>query len=108
MIPNMIPTPVVEQCKGCNVIENGFCRAYANPEYKWSGGLCNHRDVPEVKLTTVQKKMNALKASKRAKAGHLHLRKYSHKREFSKKPYVDNIDLGRSPGTKPSGKTRGK
>jgi hypothetical protein len=29
---------IVEQCEGCNKVENGYCRAYINPENKWKYG----------------------------------------------------------------------
>lgn len=28
--------PVVEQCKGCNKVENGYCQAYVAPAVKWA------------------------------------------------------------------------
>jgi len=34
--------PIVEQCEGCEKIENGYCKAYIAPAVKWAHG----RDCP--------------------------------------------------------------
>ena len=61
--------PVVEQCEGCAQIkeysEGRYCVTYANPAAKWALGRCNF--ATHVKDDTkVEKKINPLKASKRA------------------------------------------
>ena len=33
---------VVEQCEGCDKVENGYCKAYIAPAVKWAHG----RDCP--------------------------------------------------------------
>ena len=30
--------PIVEQCEGCEKIENGYCKSYIHPAAKWSHG----------------------------------------------------------------------
>ena len=30
--------PIVDQCKGCEKIENGYCKVYISPTAKWSNG----------------------------------------------------------------------
>jgi len=29
---------IVEECKGCNRIDNGYCSVYINPKAKWRAG----------------------------------------------------------------------
>ena len=64
--------PVVEQCEGCDRIEDGAtartCNSYSNPAHKWSRGTCNLASHVKVK---VRKKVavNPLKASKKAAQG---------------------------------------
>lgn len=29
---------IVEECNGCNRIDNGYCSAYINPSVKWKAG----------------------------------------------------------------------
>ena len=64
--------PVIEACQDCGNIEtfpNGsFCRVYAEPALKWSPGPCNmstNGNGKEEKEAPT-KKLNPLKASKRA------------------------------------------
>ena len=65
--------PVVEGCQECGNIEifpNGdFCRVYAEPAQKWSPGPCNMSTNGNGKDEKAEsgKKLNPLKASKRAR-----------------------------------------
>ena len=65
---------IVEACDGCAKTltndEGTFCTVAPNPEAKWARGKCNFathiknaEEIPE------EKKLNPLKASKRAAAG---------------------------------------
>ena len=67
--------PVIEDCQECGNIEsfpNGdFCRVFAEPASKWGAGHCNmstNGNGKEEKASS-GKKLNPLKASKRAQAG---------------------------------------
>jgi len=31
--------PIVEQCEGCDKVENGYCKSYIAPAMKWVGGV---------------------------------------------------------------------
>jgi hypothetical protein len=32
---------IIEQCEGCDRVENGYCKAYINPTSKWvDGKIC--------------------------------------------------------------------
>ncbi len=65
---------VVEKCEGCGHIvtfETGkFCAVYPHPAMKWNRGICNF--ATHVKKEVVKdasgKKINPLKAAKRASA----------------------------------------
>lgn len=61
--------PVVEDCHGCGHIRlvdgAGFCRAYANPEAKWTLGMCNFATHKKIEKSKDAHKVNPLKASKR-------------------------------------------
>jgi len=63
---------IIEKCEGCNHVlalgDKKYCKAFPDPKGKWMFGSCNlatHivRKVDEVK------KMNPLKASKKAMQG---------------------------------------
>ena len=61
--------PVVESCAGCDHVEDWdggqFCKLWVSPAGKWSMGACNmatHIKIEQI----VEKKVNPLKASKRA------------------------------------------
>lgn len=45
--------PIVEQCEGCEKIENGYCKAYIYPAVKWSHGancpMATHIETEEEK-----------------------------------------------------------
>lgn len=64
--------PVVDDCQTCGNVETfphgNFCRVYAEPSLKWSPGPCNMSTNGNGKeeKDAVQKKVNPLKASKRA------------------------------------------
>lgn len=64
---------IAEQCVGCaHVQEIGdakFCKAYADPASKWQFGSCNLGTHVVRKLGGEAKKVNPLKASKKAMKG---------------------------------------
>ena len=64
---------VVPQCEGCgNILAvdgKKLCKAYPDPAAKWQFGSCNLATHVQRKLGTDQKKVNPLKASKKAAAG---------------------------------------
>lgn len=33
---NIICLPIVEQCRGCDRVENGYCTVYTTPKAKWT------------------------------------------------------------------------
>ncbi len=61
--------PIVEQCEGCNRIEefNGvkYCQVFPEPAIKWKIGLCNFATHKKPEFVEASKKINPLKASKR-------------------------------------------
>ncbi len=59
--------PVDERCEGCDTEAGSFCKKYADPSFHWENDqVCSFAShvKREVKVTT--KKLNPLKASKRA------------------------------------------
>jgi hypothetical protein len=62
--------PIVEQCEGCkNVmpnIEPKVCSGYEQPAAKWRAGVCP-RASNLIKVVVNEKKVNPLKAAKRAR-----------------------------------------
>jgi len=66
---------IVEQCEGCGrVTEYGdrkFCAVYPHPAMKWRSGICNFAThvKKEVPKDESGKKINPLKAAKRASRG---------------------------------------
>ena len=64
--------PVVDDCQECGNIETldhgSFCRVFAEPTLKWEPGPCNMstNGNGKEKKDTAEKKINPLKASKRA------------------------------------------
>ncbi len=66
--------PIVEDCTDCNnVVEvNGIkvCKIYPDPEMRWMVGSCPLATHVEHKWSETGKKINPLKASKRAAKGH--------------------------------------
>ena len=64
---------IVPQCEGCgHVMESGgkkYCKAYPDPAVKWQFGPCNLATHIQRKLQTEVKKVNPLKASKKAALG---------------------------------------
>ncbi len=64
---------IVEQCEGCahvQVIGEGkFCKAFNDPAAKWMFGSCNLGTHVVRKLGGEVKKVNPLKASKKAMKG---------------------------------------
>ncbi len=63
---------VVENCAGCDRIQalatGQYCGSYPNPAVKWEFGRCNF--ATHIKADRKEeKKINPLKASKRAAAG---------------------------------------
>ena len=65
--------PIVEQCEGCERIEefNGvkYCMVFPEPSKKWKNGLCNFATHKKPEFVEASKRVNPLKASKRAAAG---------------------------------------
>jgi hypothetical protein len=60
---------IVEKCSGCDRVKGfptgEYCTSYPNPGVKWEFGKCNF--ATHIKVEKVeQKKLNPLKASKRA------------------------------------------
>jgi hypothetical protein len=68
--PGNICETIVDQCQGCaHTMESGgatYCETYASPKVKWSFGTCNFATHIERPEPAEQKKVNPLKASKRA------------------------------------------
>ena len=64
---------IVPQCEGCaHVFTLGakkYCKAHTEPAAKWKFGPCNLGTHVVRKLGDVAKKVNPLKASKKAAAG---------------------------------------
>lgn len=67
---DMAHKPIVEQCQGCGLIDGDICKAYAYPAAKWRNGqpcpLASHVSTGAIKIG---RKVNPLKASKRANKG---------------------------------------
>ncbi len=61
---------IVEECKGCDRIVEGaigeVCSVAPSPSFKWGHGLCNMATHKKVEISSVEKKINPLKASKAA------------------------------------------
>lgn len=64
---------IVDQCVGCahvqEIGESKYCRAFADPAAKWMFGTCNLGTHVVRKLGGEVKKVNPLKASKKAMKG---------------------------------------
>ncbi len=66
---------IVEKCEGCSRIvayETGkFCAVYPHPAMKWKRGICNFAThvKREIEKDASGKKINPLKAAKRASRG---------------------------------------
>ena len=62
--------PIVEDCNGCTRIEeyNGekYCSVFPDPSVKWKNGLCNFATHRKPEFVEESKKINPLKAAKRA------------------------------------------
>ena len=43
--------PVIDKCKGCKRIENGYCKVYIFPKAKWRSGNCPMATHLEKELT---------------------------------------------------------
>lgn len=69
----VVLAPVVEQCAGCNRAQEfegaSYCSAYPNPARKWALGNCNFATHITNVVGGSGKKVNPLKASKRASKG---------------------------------------
>jgi len=65
--------PIVEKCEGCDrIIEypsGKYCSTYPHPEIKWQNGRCNFATHVKDAAQKGNKKLNALKASKRKASG---------------------------------------
>ena len=64
---------IIEVCTGCERVVEGsignVCSVYPSPKAKWAQGLCNFATHKKIDLTTIEAKVNPLKASKKAAAG---------------------------------------
>ena len=64
---------IVQQCEGCGHVlvceEKKYCKAYPDPAAKWQFGTCNLATHIQRKLGDAAKKVNPLKASKKAAVG---------------------------------------
>jgi hypothetical protein len=64
---------VIENCNGCERTAEyptgKYCTSYPHPEVKWSSGRCNFATHIKEETPKDEKKVNALKASKRKAAG---------------------------------------
>ena len=64
--------PIVEACQGCDrtvtVGEMAFCKSYPDPAAKWRFGACNFATHIKGEAKEDSRKINPLKASKRASA----------------------------------------
>jgi hypothetical protein len=64
---------IVPQCEGCGHIlvcdSQKYCKACPDPAAKWQFGPCNLATHVQRKLVTDVKKVNPLKASKKAALG---------------------------------------
>lgn len=71
-LKGMVLQAVVEQCDGCDRIREfegeKFCTSYPFPAKKWELGDCNFA-THVARVTASGKKINPLKASKRAARG---------------------------------------
>lgn len=94
--------PIVPQCEPCTrhcerePYAWRICPAYLNPEGKWAGGVCNHADIPKPQESEAMrraKKAITQKVSVKKSKGSLHLRKYKHAREHSKKRYIEHSEV---------------
>ena len=64
---------IIERCEGCKFVvdlpSGKFCRVSGDPEGKWAFGVCNLASHLDRKKVVVDRKLNPLKASKRAQRG---------------------------------------
>jgi hypothetical protein len=60
--------PVVPECEGCNRIVDGVCTAYLNPAVRHRACVCPLKSNRTLETIT-EKKVNPLKASKKASKG---------------------------------------
>lgn len=56
---------IVDQCVGCNRIENGYCKAFIRPATRWLAGNCTLASHIVYEAKEV-KKVNPLKLSKKS------------------------------------------
>lgn len=63
---NMVCQPIVEQCEGCNKVEEGYCRLYASPATKWRiTKICPSSSHVKAEAKA-EKKINPLKQAKQS------------------------------------------
>ena len=64
---------IVAQCQGCGhviaVADKNYCQAFPDPASKWVFGSCNLATHVVRKFAAAEKKVNPLKASKKAAQG---------------------------------------
>jgi len=62
--------PVVDKCDGCGNVEEWpsgkYCSRFAAPASKWQFGICNMATHVKIEEKKDDRKINPLKASKRA------------------------------------------
>jgi len=67
------PHRIVEACVGCahiqDIGEQKYCKAFLDPASKWQFGSCNLGTHVVRKIATEARKVNPLKASKKAMKG---------------------------------------
>lgn len=65
--------PIIDKCEGCERTTEyegaKYCKSYPVPERKWSGRVCNFATHAKIETASDGKKVNPLKASKRAARG---------------------------------------
>ena len=71
--PSETCQPVIDKCEGCDHVHDWpsgrYCKKFAAPATKWALGICNMASHAKVEEKTETKKVNPLKASKRAAGG---------------------------------------
>ena len=67
----IVKLPVDERCEGCDKVETtdacSFCKKYADPSFHWENDqVCSFASHVKREIKVNTKKLNPLKASKRA------------------------------------------
>lgn len=75
MFKGILCEEIIDQCKGCARVMIGagkeYCAVYPQPAMKWRKGTCNFATHAKIELVKDEsgKKINPLKAAKRAARG---------------------------------------